>query len=251
MLKKLLACVAILVLAGVVHAADNADKTVSAAIHSLLPTAVIDAVNPSDLPGFYEVTIGGQIAYVSADGKYLLQGTLYNVPAKRDLTAASIADQRAQAVAKLPANQQIRFDAATPRHTVTVFTDVDCPYCAAFHQKIAQFNAAGISVHYVFRPLEIHPGADRKAEDVWCAKDRKTAYTAAMSGGAIASAECANPVAATKALAIALGINATPTVLAEDGSTVDLSKAANAQMLLAELDRISAARAKSDKVAAR
>lgn len=251
MLKRFLTCTALLAAAAVANAADNAEKTVRAAIHSLLPMAVIDHVAKSDLPGFYEVIISGQIAYVSADGKYLLQGTLYNVPGKRDLTAASLAEQRAQAVAKLPASKQIRFDAAIPRHTLTVFTDVDCPYCAAFHKKIAQFNAAGISVHYVFRPLEIHPGADRKAEDVWCAKDRKEAYTAAMSGAAIPGAQCANPVAETKALAIELGINSTPTVLAEDGTSVDLSKTTTAQALLAELDRIAAARAKQDNVASR
>lgn len=250
-MKSLLACGALLAATGIANAADDADQTVRAAIHSLLPTVVIDSVARSSLPGFYEVTIAGQIAYVSSDGKYLLQGTLYNVPAKRDLTAASIAAQREQALAKLPASSQIRFDADKPRHVVTVFTDVDCPYCAAFHKKIAQFNAAGISVHYVFRPLEIHPGADRKAEDVWCAKDRKAAYTTAMNGGQVPSAQCSNPVAQTKALAIGLGINSTPTVLAEDGSSVDLGMAATAQMLVAELDRIAAGNAKTGGVAAR
>lgn len=251
MLKNLVLFAALVAAAPFAHAADPAEKTVRDAVHSLLPLAVIDKVVKSDLPGFYEVVISGQIAYVSADGKYLLQGSLYDVPHKKDLTAASLATMRAQAIAKLPAANEIRFDVANPKHTVTVFTDVDCPYCRAFHKNIGQYNALGISVHYVMFPLDIHPGADKKAVDVWCAKDRNTAYTAAMNGNEPATATCANPVAQTKALGISLGINATPTVLTEDGTSVDLAKATSPQALLAELDRLAAERVKAQKVAAR
>lgn len=252
MLKKLFAIITFCAVVPCAQAAvPSAEKTVRAAVHSLLPLAVIDKVVKSDLPGFYEAVISGQIVYVSADGKYLLQGSLYDVPHKRDLTAASIANMRARAIARLPATKEIRFDVANPKHTVTVFTDVDCPYCRAFHKNIAQFNALGIAVHYVMFPLDIHPGADKKAVAVWCAKDRNTAYTAAMNGHDPGTVTCANPVAETKELGIALGINATPTVLTRDGTSVDLAKATSPQALLAELDRLAAARAKAASVAAR
>ena len=251
MLKYLIALAVLVAAAPSARAADPAEKTVRDAVHSLLPLAVIDKTVKSDLPGFYEVVISGQIVYVSADGKYLLQGSLYDVARKRNLTDASLAAMRAQAIAKLPAAKEIRFDVANPKHTVTVFTDVDCPYCRAFHKNIGQYNALGISVHYVMFPLDIHPGADKKAEAVWCATDRNTAYTAAMNGRDPGSATCANPVAETKALGIQLGINATPTVLAEDGTSVDLARATSPHGLLAELDRLAAARTKAASVAAR
>jgi thiol:disulfide interchange protein DsbC len=251
MLKKMFACVALLALMGSVHAADNAEKTVRAAIHSLLPLAVIDKVVKSDLPGFYEVVISGQIVYASADGKYLLQGTLYDVSHKRDLTAARLASLRGAALARLPASKEIVFAPAHPKHTVTVFTDVDCPYCRAFHKNIDTINKLGIAVRYVMFPLDIHPGADKAAEAVWCAKDRNAAYTAAMNGHDPGTATCTNPVAETKALGIALGIDATPTLLAEDGTRIDNGKAATPQTLLAELDRLAAERAKAEKVATR
>lgn len=250
MLKKILVLAALTGAVPFAHAADPAEKVVRDALHSLLPLAVVDKVVKSDLPGFYEVVVSGQIAYVSADGKYLLQGSLYDVAHKRNLTDASLAKMRAQAIAKLPAAKEIRFDVANPKHTVTVFTDVDCPYCRAFHKNIGQFNALGISVHYVMYPLDIHPNADKQAVAVWCSADRNAAYTAAMNGKDPGNATCANPVAETKALGIALGINATPTVLTEDGTSVDLGKATSPQALLAELDRLSAERAKT-KVAAR
>lgn len=232
--------------------ADDGDKAVRDAMHSLLPMSKIDEVVKSDLPGFYEVIVSGQIVYVSADGKYLLQGNLYNVPAKKDLTSARLAGVREQAIEKLPASKKIVFAPEHPKHTVTVFTDVDCPYCRQFHKQIDQFNKAGIAVNYVLYPLDIHPGADKKAAALWCAADRNAAYTAAMNGKDPGSATCANPVPETKALAISLGINATPTILAEDGTQVNGAKTASPELLLAELDRLAAVRAKSDgKVAAR
>jgi thiol:disulfide interchange protein DsbC len=247
MLRKLFS-IALLGAVSSVHA-DDSEKTVREAMRSLLPNAVVDQVVKSELPGFYEVIISGQIVYVSGDGKYLLQGNLYNVPAKKDLTAARIATARAQAVEKLPASKKIVFAPEHPRHTVTVFTDVDCPYCRQFHKQIAEFNSAGIAVNYILYPLDIHPGADKKAAAVWCAGDRNAAYTAAMSGHDPGTATCANPVAETKALAMSLGINATPTVLAEDGTTVDGNKVASPALLLAELDRLAAARAKANLAA--
>jgi thiol:disulfide interchange protein DsbC len=250
MLTKLLALS--LLAAATSALADEGDKAVRDAMHSLLPMSKIDEVVKSDLPGFYEVIVSGQIVYVSADGKYLLQGSLYNVQAKKDLTSARLAGVRAQALEKLPASKKIVFAPEHPKHTVTVFTDVDCPYCRQFHKLIDQFNRAGIAVNYVLYPLDIHPGADKKASALWCAADRNAAYTAAMNGHDTGSATCANPVSETKALAVQLGINATPTILAEDGTQVNSAKTTSPELLLAELDRLAALHAKGDgKVASR
>jgi thiol:disulfide interchange protein DsbC len=258
MLNKFLSVIGLVAFAAVAHAADSPAKTdspeknVRDAMHSLLPLTPVDQVVKSELPGFYEVVVSGQVVYVSADGKYLLQGNLYNVPEKKDLTTARVAVMREQALAQLPDEKKMIFAPEHPKHSVTVFTDVDCPYCRQFHKQIAEFNQQGIAVKYVLFPLDIHPGADKKATAVWCAADRKSAYTAAMNGHDPGAATCANPVAETKAFGLSLGINATPTVLAEDGTQIDLGKASSPQQLAAELDRRAATAAKSSTpVAAR
>ena len=245
MLQRILLFLILSVVAIAAFAADGADKTaeknVRDAMHSLLPQVKIDQIAKSELPGFYEVVVSGQIVYVSSDGKYLLQGDLFNVPKKKDLTTARVAAVRAQALAGLPADKQMIFAPQHPKHTVTVFTDVDCPFCRQFHKQIAEYNRAGIAVKYVLYPLDIHPGADKKAVAVWCSPDRNAAYTAAMNGQDPGNATCPNnPVAETKAFGAALGINATPTVLAEDGTRIEDSKAANPAALAAELDRLAA-----------
>ena len=35
---------------------------------------------------------------------------------------------------------------APVKHVVTVFTDVDCPYCAKFHLEVPELNALGVEV---------------------------------------------------------------------------------------------------------
>ena len=241
MLKKFLFAVASTLVATLALAGDPAEKAVRDAFVSLLPNARIDRIVKSDLPGFYEVVVGGQIVYISSDGKYLLQGNLYDVPAKKSLTEARIAGIRSDALRNLPHDKMMTFAPEHPKHTITVFTDVDCPYCRQFHKQIAAYNAVGIGVNYVLFPLDIHPGADKKAAAVWCAADRKAAYTAAMSGQDPGTATtCANPVAETKALSLSIGIDATPTVLAEDGTHVSSGVIMNPQQLEAELDRLAA-----------
>ena len=91
MLKRILSCLFLALLASATFAADTSDKAVRDAMHSLLPMVKIDQVTKSELPGFHEVIVSGQIVYVSDDGKYLLQGKLFNVPQKKDLTAARLA----------------------------------------------------------------------------------------------------------------------------------------------------------------
>jgi thiol:disulfide interchange protein DsbC len=244
MLKKILLAAAATTVAVMAYAADG-EKAVRDAFASLLPNAKIDRVVKSDLPNFYEVIVGGQVVYISADGKFLLQGNLYDVAAKKSLTEARLAGIRADALRSLSPDKMMTFAPANPKHTVTVFTDVDCPYCRQFHKQIAAYNAAGIGVNYVLFPLDIHPGSDKKAQAVWCAADRKAAYTAAMSGQDPGTGTCSNnPVAETKALSLAIGIDATPTVLAEDGTHVNGAVVMNPDQLSAELDRLAASAGK-------
>ena len=251
MWTKLLVAAALTMVGSAAQAqADDGEKAARGAMRSLVPDVVIDQVVKSELPGFYEVVAGGEVIYVSADGKYLLQGNLYEVPKRKNMTETRVAGIRAEALSKLPQTKRIVFAPEHPKHTVTVFTDIDCPYCRQFHKQIAQYNAAGIAVNYVLYPLDsIHPDADKKAVAVWCASDRNSAYTAAMGGQDLGKKTCDNPVAETKALAVRLGINSTPTLLAEDGTHITNGSMMDPQQLSAELDRIAAKSAKPREVA--
>jgi thiol:disulfide interchange protein DsbC len=105
------------------------------------------------------------------------------------------------------------------KHTITIFTDVDCGYCRQFHREIAEVNALGIEVHYLFYP---RTGRDSeswaKAEKVWCSADRNAALTRAKLGGSLPDATCEDsPVAAHYDLGRRVGLRGTPAIYSSTG----------------------------------
>jgi thiol:disulfide interchange protein DsbC len=223
MFKKLTLSLALAAAAFTATAADDAKETkiVSDAILSLVPQAKIDSVAKSSLPGFYEVVTGGQVVYVSADGKYLLQGSLFDMSNKKDLTEARLGGIRKELVDKVPKSKRIVFAPKDPKYTVTVFTDIDCGYCRKLHHDIAKYNEQGIAIEYLWFPRS-GPGTPsfEKAVSVWCAADRNKAFTDAKSGTDPKTAQCENPIAEEFELGRRVGINGTPTVIAPDGTQI-------------------------------
>ncbi|WP_369926937.1 DsbC family protein [Xanthomonas sp. NCPPB 2632] len=226
MLKKILPALLAGAVAMTAHAADDT-QAVRAAVESLAPGIKVDSIAAAPMPGFYQVVASGRMVYVSADGRYMLNGNLIDLKAKTDLSAASWAATRKVELAKVPASQRLVYAPANPKHTVTVFTDVDCGFCRQLHAHIDEFNKQGIAVEYVFWPregLKTTSGNDTpsytKAVSVWCSADRKNAFNQAMSGATPKAATCANPVKDEFELGERLGVNGTPTIVTENGDVV-------------------------------
>lgn len=183
-------------------------------------------ISDSPLPGVYQVQVGSRVAYISEDGRYLMQGDLYDLETSRNLTEASRASSRIDLLANVPADQMMVFAAADgePKHTITIFTDIDCGYCRQFHREIEQVNNLGIEVHYLFYP-RTGPNTDSwaKAEKVWCSGPdlRNAAMTRAKLGGEVPEASCeANPVSSHWDLGHEIGVTGTPSVIAGNGEVI-------------------------------
>ena len=180
----------------------------------------VDAVRASALPGIFEVARGGEVLYVSGDGRYALSGDLYETGSGHNLTEKRRIEARGVALRGVSDADSIIFAPSHPRYTVLVFTDVDCAYCRQLHKEIAEYNRLGVKVKYLFYPRS-GPGTEswRKAEAVWCAPDRHDALTKAKLGGEIpGNGACAStPVARTYALGQELGIRGTPGIFTEHG----------------------------------
>lgn len=211
---------------GATTAAANpaTEQVVRAALQKFAPGVQIDSIAPAPLPGFYQVIGSGQLVYVSTDGKYMLNGDLVDLGSRRNLSERAWAAFRKAEVAKVPVAQRIVFAPPHPKYTITVFSDVNCGYCRMFHSHIDQINAEGIAVEYLAWPRE---GVTTTAGNptptytemvsVWCAADRKAAFTAAKHGQAPKPTQCANPVKDQFDLGVRLGVNGTPTILGPDG----------------------------------
>jgi len=205
-----------------IAAESAADSAARKALTELVPQAKIDAIEQAPLPGYRQVIVGGQMVYVSDDGKYLLQGSLFDTKSKRDLTATRLAVDTRHKLDAVPDDKRIVFaPSGKPKYKVTVFTDIDCGYCRKLHSQIAEYNQRGIEIDYLFFPRSgIGTPSYDKAVSVWCAKDRKAAFTAAKAGANPAPLKCDNPVADQFTLGTKVGVDATPTVLAPDGTRI-------------------------------
>lgn len=225
-------------------AADRAqeEKLVRAALASLVPGEMkIESIRPAPIPGFYEAVLSGlTVVYVSADGKYLLQGTLLDMAKRENLTEDARAAQRRGMLDAVSADQSILFAPKDPKYTVTVFTDVDCGYCRRLHQQIGEYNRLGIAVKYLFFPRTgLGSESFEKAVSVWCSPDRRQALTEAKTGAALPSADCDNPVAADYQLGRDVGVEGTPAVYTADG--VQLGGYVAPQQMLQRLNELAAA----------
>ena len=223
-IRAWLAASAVLVLGSVLPAghAGEVPEPVGDAVRSMVGEFEAGAVRASPVPGFYEVRARGEIVYVSADGLYLFHGNLYEVAKRRNLTEAARREVRRDVIGRMDEDSFIVFaPAGGTKHRLTVFTDVDCPYCAKFHREVPDLNARGVEVRYAAWP-RTPPGTQShdRSISVWCARDRHQAITDAKAGRDIADAACENPVQEHYETGRQLGVSGTPTLFTEDGTRI-------------------------------
>jgi thiol:disulfide interchange protein DsbC len=180
-------------------------------------------ISPGPLPGLYRVTMGPQVVYVSADGRYLVRGDIIDLKDGTDLTRSERQAARVAYIKGVSPDDMIVFKAPHPRHVLTVLTDIDCQYCRALAREMPQLTAMGVELHYLAFPRAgVDSSSWDKAVAVWCTKDRQTAYQDAMRGGDVQGGKCdESSVAAGYAFAQKLGLTGTPAIITETGQLID------------------------------
>ena len=187
-----------------------------------LPVAAFGELAPTPVPGLYQMAVQGQVVYVSADGRYLLSGRLIDLDTGTDLTERVLGLQRSRLLAEVPEEQMIVFEpTGATRHTLTTFTDIDCPYCRKMHSEIDRLNRMGIRVRYMLFPRAGSPSVSYdKAVSVWCAPDQRTEMTLAKRGVMPQKRDCPNPVEEHMAVANQLGLQGTPYSVTDTGRVI-------------------------------
>ena len=221
--RTLIPVAAMLALAASASTSQPAPKPdVRAEIARRLDVKVED-VKPSPVAGLYEILSGAQVGYVSEDGRFYVDGDVFDMTSKANLTEERRQEGRLELLAKVPDADAIIFSpTGKVRHTLTVFTDIDCTYCRQLHQQIAEFAQLGFRVRYLMYPRS---GPDteswQKAEAVWCSADRRDALTRAKRGEVVKSPRCEAPIAAQYALGHELNIPGTPAIFTDKGELLD------------------------------
>ncbi|MEI2454000.1 MULTISPECIES: DsbC family protein [Lysobacter] len=205
--------------------AGSAEARAVEAIRQLNPNITIDKVGAAPMPGFREALAQGQVVYISDDGRYLFLpgsgGALFDTQAKKNLSEDSLAAMRKDLLKTIPASERIVFAPANPKHTVTIFTDVECGYCRKLHSEIAEYNRQGIAVEYLAFPrMGIGSEDYKKMVSVWCAADRRKALTDAKAEHSVPSKDCKNTVTQQYNVGQRAGLTGTPMILTAEGVQV-------------------------------
>jgi thiol:disulfide interchange protein DsbC len=191
-------------------------------LQAVLEGSKLDSVTPTPLRGLYEVVMGSQVLYLSEDGRFAIQGDMVDLSTRSNLTEVRRGALRLKAVEAVGESNMVVFVPSGPvKHTVTVFTDIDCGYCRKLHSEMAAYNQNGIKVRYLMYPRAgIDSESYRKAVAVWCADNRQDALTRAKRGENIPLKTCENPVKEQYELGVALGVKGTPSLILEDGEII-------------------------------
>lgn len=199
--------------------ADDATAELRKTLEQFIPGAKPDSITPTPIAGLYEVVFGPQLFYMTGDGRYVLQGNLIDFQARTDISEPRRAAVRVQAVNDIGEKNMVVFaPKGAAKHTITVFTDPDCPYCRKLHNEMAEYNRQGIKVRYLLFPRAGKGSVTYdKSVSIWCAKDRNDAMTQVKSGNEIEKKTCDTPIEMHMEMGEMLGITGTPTIVLDDG----------------------------------
>ena len=214
-------------------ATSTAQTAVSASVETAIrnslkqaiPDAEITSIKSTPYSGLYEIKAKGYgAAYMSADGRFMLQGELIELSGGKlvNITEQGMATERKAALAAISAKDEIIFPAVGKTKGIAyVFTDIDCGYCRKLHNEVPQMNQLGIEIRYLAFPRSGYPSPmAKRMEAVWCSANPKEALTQAKQGQFITAPECTAPIKAQYELGQALGVRGTPAIFLENGMQV-------------------------------
>ena len=222
-LRLLLALVATFSLlpAAAQHVDDSLEQ-VRQKVSDMFETIDKKDVNVSPVDGWYAIQKGSIVAYISTDGRYLMQGDIIDLDNNVNLSEAARTDARRELMSTVKDEDVILFSPTDKIYSISVFTDVECTYCRRLHSQIDEYLAHGIEVRYLMYPRNGPTSqAWATAEEVWCSNDRNSALTAAKGDRKFASTDCDTSIVQEQyMIGRDIGLSGTPAIVFDDGTLI-------------------------------
>ena len=223
---------------GFVQAADDAElERIRGVVSGMFDMIDAEDVHQSPVDGWYTIQKGSIVAYISADGRYLLQGDLIDLDHQINLSEAARNDSRRDLMAAVSDDKAIVFSPEEKKFRVTVFTDTECTYCRRLHSQINEYLAHGIEIRYLLYPRN-GPAtrAWNTAENVWCSNDRNNALTMAKLDKEFQTSSCdSSAVQDHYVMGRDVGLAGTPAIVLDDGTLI--GGYVTPDQLIAQLER--------------
>ena len=186
-----------------------------------LPTLPkIEEVSKTPMNGLFEVRVNGNdLFYTDADGSFLIQGSLIDTKAKKNLTEERTEKLNAVAFDALPLKDAFTIVRGNGKRKMAVFEDPNCGYCKRFERDLQKVT--DVTVHVFLLPI-LSADSTEKSKAVWCAKDKAKAWADMMLQGKNVPAGSCDASALTRNVEFGkkYRITGTPTVIFADGTRV-------------------------------
>ncbi|MGM9484125.1 DsbC family protein [Roseateles sp. NT4] len=181
----------------------------------------IDEVRPSAMPGLWELRIGNEIRYTDAGANFLIEGELFDLKARKNLTEERVTQLNRIDFAGLPFKDALMWKNGTGKRRIAVFADPNCGYCKRFEKGLQELK--DVTVYTFLIPI-LGGDSPEKARAIWCSKDNANAWLSWMLKGeqpAKATTPCdESAIERNLALSRKIHVNGTPAILLEDGNRI-------------------------------
>ncbi|GEM_PF-946198 len=183
----------------------------------------IDSIRYVEGLEMFEVVTNNQAAYLTKGLRYFIVGKVFDIQTKRDLTTERINSLRRIDFSTLNLKNAIKM--GTGKTSIAVFTDPDCGYCKKLHEELIKLN--DVTVYLYLYPLAAtNIEAKTKSAAIRCDSDALSAMNTAYLGktpykpARKPTASCMTMIEENIRYGKERGINATPTIILEDGRVV-------------------------------
>lgn len=202
------------------HAASaNADtERIKAALKKNDPQLEkVEKVSKSSIPGLYEVILQGQLMYTDKNGQFLINGSIYDIKNKRNLTEERSRELFKVDFNKLPFELAVKRVKGNGQRQMAYFSDPNCGYCQKLETELKDLD--NVTLHLFL--MSIFPGSAEKVKGVLCSKDPIKAWDNLMLKQIEPPVgKCDTPTEQVMQLSSKLNVNGTPAMIFADGILV-------------------------------
>ncbi|WP_216782718.1 bifunctional protein-disulfide isomerase/oxidoreductase DsbC [Candidatus Profftia tarda] len=159
------------------------------------------------------------IMYITRDGKYIMQGPIYDLSNKVpiNVTNQMLVINRLQQLVP----EMLIYKASQEKYIITVFMDINCKYCRKLHSQIKKYNDLGITVRYLAFPREgLSSQTEKDIQSIWCIKDCRRTPHKAQSGNRINPVTCNINIKKHYELGVQFGVQGTPAIILNNGTVI-------------------------------
>ncbi|WP_456432967.1 DsbC family protein [Thermosulfuriphilus sp.] len=185
----------------------------------------IISVEPGPFSGLCEVGIAVSngpklVIYTDESGRYVVNGQILDIKAKRNLTKERLAEFNRLATSDLKElDKFVAFTYGERGPAIYFFIDPKCPYCHKAAKVLKELADEGkLKIKVLFMPLAFHTGAKEQAISIICDNKGLEGFMANYKSNNQCP-EGKKLVEGSTKLARRYGISATPTIIFPDGLT--------------------------------